>query len=217
MSDKLYIVMPAYNEEENIEDVVNQWYPVVEKTGNESCLVIFNDGSKDHTFEKMQALASTRPQFVPVDKSNSGHGATCLYAYRYALEHGADFVFQTDSDGQTDPEEFWTFWEQRHDYDFLIGSRNHRQDGFSRILVTKTLKFIVHLIFGVNVKDANTPFRLMKQENLANYLSIIPSDFFLANVIISTIAVKKKEKIFWQTITFKPRQKGLIPSISREY
>ena len=46
-----------------------------------------------------------------------------LYAYHYALEQGADYVFQTDSDGQTLPEEFWPFWEQRKEYDMLIGNR----------------------------------------------------------------------------------------------
>jgi undecaprenyl pyrophosphate phosphatase UppP len=132
-----------------------------------------------------------------------------LYAYRYALEKGADYIFQTDSDGQTDPNEFWTLWEQRENYDFLIGERNQREDGGSRIVVTKVLKLIVRLIFGVWVKDANTPFRLMKREQMVEYLSVIPENFFLANVIITTIAVKKKQRIFWTPITFKPRQKGV--------
>ena len=51
--DKLYIVIPAYNEEENIENVINDWYPVVEKIGKDSRLVIINDGSKDSTYDIM--------------------------------------------------------------------------------------------------------------------------------------------------------------------
>ena len=54
--DKLYIVIPAYNEQDNIEEVVKDWYPVVEKTGAESRLVIIDDGSKDATYEKLQEL-----------------------------------------------------------------------------------------------------------------------------------------------------------------
>jgi hypothetical protein len=49
----------------------------------------------------------------------------------------------------------------------------------------------------------------MKRENLIKYLAIIPKDFFLANVVLSVISVKKKEKIFWAPITFKPRQAGV--------
>jgi glycosyltransferase involved in cell wall biosynthesis len=204
----LYIVMPAYNEQDNVKDTVEQWHPIVEQVGGNSRLVIFNDGSKDHTYERMKELEAQYPFFTAETKSNSGHGSTCLFAYKYALEHGADAVFQTDSDGQTDPGEFWKLWNERDNYDFLIGSRNQRQDGFSRVLVTKVLRIIIRIIFGVYVQDANTPFRLMKKEYLAEYLRIIPPDFFLANVVISTIAVKRKQRIFWTPITFKPRQKG---------
>ena len=59
--DKLYIVIPAYNEQDNIDEVVKDWYPVVEKTGPESRLVIIDDGSKDATYEKLLALAKDRP------------------------------------------------------------------------------------------------------------------------------------------------------------
>jgi len=201
--------MPAYNEAENIRAVVEQWHPIVDKVGNGSKLVIFNDGSKDNTYQKMEELAQEYPHFIAETKPNSGHGATCLYAYQYAVDKNADFIFQTDSDGQTDPLEFWKFWEERHPFDFGIGLRNARQDGFFRILVTKTLRFIVWCIFGVWVKDANTPFRLMKRENLQNYLAIIPNNFFLANVAMTVISAKKKEKIFWYPITFKPRQVGV--------
>jgi glycosyltransferase involved in cell wall biosynthesis len=77
---KLYIVIPAYNEDENIETCINDWYPIVEKhNGNgESRLVIINDGSKDSTYEVMQKLAETRPLFIPLTKPNGGHGSTVL-------------------------------------------------------------------------------------------------------------------------------------------
>lgn len=111
--DKLYIVMPAYNEEANIEAVVSQWHPLVEKIGSDSRLVVMDDGSKDHTYEKLKDLQKKFPQLVGVTKENEGHGATVLRAYHYAVDHGADYVFQTDSDGQTLPEEFWPLWENR--------------------------------------------------------------------------------------------------------
>ena len=212
MKDTLYIVMPAYNEEANIEDVVRQWHPVAERInseGNEAHLVIANDGSKDNTFTIMTQLKDKYPCLLPLDKPNSGHGATVLYLYRYAIGQKADFVFQTDSDGQTLPEEFWQMWENRHNYDFQIGTRGGRQDGFSRVVVTKTLRMVVWLMFHVWVKDANTPFRLMNASRLEEIMKSIPEDFFLANVAVSAIAVKRKEKIAWYPITFRPRQGGV--------
>lgn len=212
MKEDLYIVMPAYNEEANIEDVVRQWHPVVEKIndeGNGAFLTIANDGSKDRTFAIMQQLQSKYKYLLPLDKPNSGHGATVLYLYRYAISHGAGYVFQTDSDGQTMPDEFWQMWEHRHECDFQIGTRGGRQDGFSRIVVTKVLRFVVWLMFHVWVKDANTPFRLMNAKRLQAVMQCIPEDFFLANVAVSAVAVKKKEKMAWYPITFRPRQGGV--------
>ena len=47
--DSLYIVMPAYNEEENIEGVIKQWYPILEGKSDDSRIVIADSGSKDRT------------------------------------------------------------------------------------------------------------------------------------------------------------------------
>lgn len=185
--EKLYIVIPAYNEEENIEQVVRDWYPVVEKIGGESRLVVIDDGSRDSTYAKMQKLAEELPMFEPVTKQNQGHGATVLYGYHHALEAGADYVFQTDSDGQTLPGEFGAFWEKRKDYEMVIGHRRGRQDGISRVFVTKTLKLVCRLCFHVTVTDANTPFRLMKAESLKENLKLVPENFNLSNVILSVI------------------------------
>lgn len=209
--EKLYIVIPAYNEEENIRDVIDDWYPIIEKYngGGESRLVIINDGSKDHTYEIMCEYAKERPLFTPITKPNGGHGATVLYGYHYALEHGADYIFQTDSDGQTLPEEFGPFWEERAQHDMVIGWRNGRQDGGSRVFVTKILKLVIRLCFGVSITDANTPFRLMKAETMKKYIGLIPENFNLSNVILSVIYAKKGCDVKYLPITFRPRQGGV--------
>ena len=208
----IYFVMPAYNEEANIEDVIKQWHPICEKInqlGDNAKLVIANDGSKDNTFGIMTQLQEKYPFLIPLDKANSGHGATVLYLYRYAIDNGADYVFQTDSDGQTLPEEFWQMWDNKEKYDFQIGTRGGRQDGGSRVFVTKTLRFVVWCMFHVWVKDANTPFRLLNIEKLKPILDIIPVDYNLANVAVSAIAVRWKYNIAWYPITFRPRQGGV--------
>ncbi len=209
--DKLYIVIPAYNEESNIAQVINDWYPIVEQYNGdgESRLVIIDDGSKDNTFSIMEEMAKTRPLFTPITKANSGHGATVLYGYHYALEANADYIFQTDSDGQTLPSEFHEFWNRRTDNDMVIGWRNKREDGFSRVFVTKTLKLVIRLCFGVSVTDANTPFRLMEAKVLQKYIQYVPKDFNLSNVILSVIYAKEKCRVQFIPITFRPRQGGV--------
>ena len=126
--DNLYIVIPAYNEEMNIEDVAREWHEVVAKIGGSSKLVIIDDGSKDNTYQKLCDLKAELPYLEPITKPNGGHGATVLYGYKYAIDNKADYIFQTDSDGQTIPDEFWPFWEDRKNHAAIIGHRNQRQD-----------------------------------------------------------------------------------------
>lgn len=206
----LYIVIPAYNEETNIEQCINDWYPVVEKHngGGYSRLVIIDDGSKDNTFSVMQEYAKTRPLFQPLTKTNGGHGHTVLYGYRYAIEKGADYIFQTDSDGQTDPAEFDQFWDAKEKYDAVIGNRVVRGDGKDRKFVENTVCFLLRLIFGVKIKDANAPFRLMKASLVDKYIRKLPEDFNIPNIMFTTYFVYHHEKVKFIPITFKPRQGG---------
>lgn len=208
--DNLYIIIPAYNEDMNIEDVVKEWHEVIERVGGvESKLVVIDDGSKDVTYQTICNLKNNLPFLEPITKSNSGHGATVLFGYYYALKNNADYIFQTDSDGQTLPSEFYQFWELREKYHAIFGYRNQRKDGKSRIFVTKVLKFVLFCIFGLTIIDANTPFRLMKREVLAKYINKIPKDFNLSNVMLSVLLVKGRANIKFLPITFRQRQGGV--------
>lgn len=208
--DILYIVIPAYNEQENIEQVVLDWYPVAEahSGGGKSRLLVIDDGSRDETYKILCGLAAGRPLLMPVTKKNEGHGPTVRFGYRTAVQAGADFIFQTDSDGQTLPSEFEPFWEARSRYDLLIGCRNRRRDGLPRIFVSKVLKLTLKMKFHVSVTDANTPYRLMRADLLQTYLPLIPPQFFLSNVLLTVIYTKKKRRIRYIPITFRPRQGG---------
>ena len=206
----LYIIIPAYNEEENIEQCINDWYPVIENHNQEhdSCLLVIDDGSKDQTFIKLQKLAENRPLLVPLTKTNGGHGPTILYGYHYAINNGAEWIFQTDSDGQTNPEEFEQFWEKRNEYDAILGERRVRGDGRARKFVEDIVCLLLRIIFGIKVKDANAPFRLMKSELVKEYIGKIPSDFNIPNILFTTFFVYHHEKVIFLPISFKQRTKG---------
>lgn len=209
--DVLYMIIPAYNEEANIRQVIEDWYPIVEQHNGDgrSRLVVIDDGSKDATYEILCECAEKRPLLCPLTKKNGGHGATILEGYQYAVAQGADYIFQTDSDGQTLPSEFEPFWEQREKFDLVVGQRTRRQDGWSRLVVTKVLKTVVRAIFHVKVADANAPYRLMTRESLKNAISLIPKDYNLSNVVLSVAYQKLGYRVKSIPITFRPRQGGV--------
>lgn len=209
--EKLYIVVPAYNEQENVRNLIEDWYPIVEKhNGNgDSRLVIIDDGSKDDTYKIISEIAKEKPLLTALTKPNGGHGPTVLYGYNYAIENNADYIFQTDSDGQTSPAEFEQFWELKEEYDAILGTRKNREDGESRKFVENTLRFILRIVFGVSVPDANAPFRLMKRELVEKYIKRMPVDFNLPNVMFTTYFAYYNEKLKFVEISFKPRQGGV--------
>ena len=206
--DRLYIVIPAYNEEETIGQVAREWHKVARQAGEGSRLVIVNDGSKDRTYEILCNLRKELPLLVPLTKENGGHGAAVRYGYAYAIHKKADYIFQTDADGQTLPGEFQKFWKRRCRADVLIGYRKHREDGISRIVVTEVLRFVLWVIFGLYVTDANTPYRLMDRQVLERNIKQVPRNFQLPNVLLTVLFLKNKETVIFIPITFRPRQGG---------
>lgn len=208
--DTLYIVIPAYNEEENIKQVIEAWYPIIERHNNNnlSKLVIIDDGSKDETYKIIKKYAGKYPLLVGLTKPNGGHGSAVLFGYRYAIENHANYIFQTDSDRQTLSSEFEQFWYARKDYDVIVGNRYNREDGKIRILVEKVLLLILRWIFHVRMPDSNAPYRLMRMELVKKYLPLMPENYNLPNVMLTTFFVYYKEKIKFIPITFKPRQAG---------
>ncbi len=208
--DSLYIVMPAYNEEANIEDVVKQWYPILEGKADNSKLIIADSGSSDRTHEILEDLkVNGYPKLEILSDTNRYHGPKLIAMYDYAIKNGIDYVFQTDSDGQTNPDEFAAFWEERNNHGAVIGYRSVRGDGQSRAFVEKVVCFLLRLYFGVKVPDANAPFRLMKTDVLKKYLYKLPSDYNIPNIMITTYLKYFNEDILFRDITFKPRQGGV--------
>lgn len=206
--ETLYLVMPAYNEEENIENVIRSWYPILSNKGDDSRIVIADSGSSDRTHEILTELKSEFPKLEILTDSDRQHGPKLIALYSYAINKGADFIFQTDSDGQTNPDEFEAFWNARDEYDVVIGNRTVRGDGKSRAFVEKVVCLLVKMFFGVKVPDANAPFRLMKSSVVDKYLPRLPKDYFLPNIMMTVYFSFYHEKLAFRKISFESRKAG---------
>lgn len=207
--DSLYIVMPAYNEEENLESVIASWYPLLEDKAEESRLVIADSGSTDRTHEILVQLKNDKyPKLEIMSQTGRYHGPKLIALYDLAIRHEIDYIFQTDSDGQTNPEEFEGFWNDREKYSGIFGNRTVRGDGNDRAFVEHVVCFLLHVIFGVKVPDANAPFRLMKSDIVRKYLYRLPKEYALPNIMMTTYYAFYGEECDFREISFKPRQAG---------
>ncbi|MCQ2508955.1 MAG: glycosyltransferase family 2 protein [Lachnospiraceae bacterium] len=210
MSERLVIVIPAYNEEETIESVLKEWYKIVELHHGEgrSRLLVINDGSRDRTEQILEAFAREHPLFRYVTQKNAGHGAAIWTGYRIALKMKADYIFQTDSDGQTTVSDFPAFWSRRRQADVVAGQRVTREDGRDRMIVSRVLALLLRIVFRVTVEDANCPYRLMSRSALQDAMRMVPRQYHLTNVLLSVAFRKQKKEVCLIPIHFRKRQGG---------
>jgi len=206
--DSIYIVMPAYNEAANIERVVMQWYPILHDKSDKSRLVIADSGSTDDTHDILKKLQIQYPQIDILENTERQHGPKLIALYKYAISQGATYIFQTDSDGQTNPAEFDAFWNIRNKHDAIIGHRTERGDGKDRAFVEKVVCLLLRLYFGVKVPDANAPFRLMKSSLVEKYIGRFDDSYLLPNIMLTTFFAHYKENISFSEISFGAREKG---------
>ena len=179
---ELTIVMPVYNEQDAIEGVVEEWMVELDRLNIRCEFRLYNDGSRDHTAERLERLKGRHPQLVVINKPNEGHGPTILRGYRETM---APWVFQTDSDGEMPASCFSELWNRREDYDALFGIRAGRVQNVRRKLISLVSRCTVAVFFGKGVLDVNTPYRLIRSSLMKSIVTQIPNDTFAPNVIIS--------------------------------
>ena len=205
---ELCVVVPVYNEAPILARVIEEWVAPLQAATSSLSLCLLNDGSTDGTRDVIERLAARHAFLRAVDKPNTGHGRTCLAGYRLAIESGARFILQIDSDGQCDPRDFPALWELRHHGPLVFGFRRVREDGRVRLVISRLTALGVWLAAGVWVRDPNVPYRLMHSAAVAPTVAAIGDEVDLVNVYLSA-ALARRLPIRWVDITFRARAGGI--------
>lgn len=203
---ELAVVMPVFNESDCIARVVGSWLDTLESEGMSFRLLVLNDGSTDGTSSELEAFKEDKRVEV-IDKPNTGHGPTILMGYSKVVGL-ADWVFQCDSDDEISPAHFPILWRSRHQFDALFGVRTDRTQAASRRLVSSCANLTVRLLFGPGIRDANTPYRLIRSRLLVAVLDQIPPHTFAPNVIISGAIARSGARIMNHPVFWEHRRTG---------
>ena len=203
---QLSIVMPAHNEAAHIEQGVTEWHRAVLSQMPDSELIVVDDASTDGTGSRLEAVASRIPQLRVLRLTqNVGHGP----AVRRGLDESrGEFVFQTDSDRQHSPDDFWALWKEREHADFVFGVRKTRADGQVRAAVSATMRLVNFVLFGRWIADANCPFKLMRREALDEVLASVPRTAFIPMVMVSVLARRLDFRVREVPVDHFPRTAG---------
>lgn len=204
MMYKVLLIIPAYNEAENIEKVVNdliQNYPQYD-------YVIVNDGSRDET-EEICLKNHYQMLSLPL---NLGIGGAVQTGYRYALKNHYDIAIQIDGDGQHDIAYVEKLIEPiiSGRADITIGSRFIEREGFqssvTRRMGISLLSGLIHVLCLKKVRDVTSGFRAVNEKFIKIYAENYPSDYPEPEAIVA--AIMHRGRIEEVPVIMKERMAG---------
>lgn len=205
---ELCVVMPVYNEQGAIGDVVEKWIDHLKQLNIKFEFHVYNDGSKDNTLKILRMAAEKYKELIVHDKTNSGHGPTILQGYRE--NSNVEWILQIDSDDEIEAKWFEDFWKNRSQNDFLLGKRNRPRQPLPRKIISKISRFIIRILYGTRVNDVNSPYRLMRTSKFKEIFLSIPKDTFAPNVIISGMVSLNKLRCYEINVDYQGRVTGEV-------
>jgi dolichol-phosphate mannosyltransferase len=202
------MVMPVFNEEGCIGEVVRSWRDTFVAGGIDFLLILVDDGSQDGTGDILRAFIHDERIRV-IRQAHQGHGRAILEGYRHAVRV-AGWVFQCDSDNELPADRFGDFWEGRQGVDAVLGSRQHRRQNLQRRLISGASRMTVVALFGRGVTDVNVPYRLMRSEVLRSIVADLPLDTVAPNLLISGALVFSGARLKNLPVPHRPRRTGRV-------
>jgi len=164
----LSVVVPVYNEEENLEALVRRIENALDTTPVSYEILCVDDGSTDGSLELLKKLAAERPRLRVVSfRRNFGQTAALDAGFRHA---SGDVVVPIDADLQNDPNDIPRLLaELRKGFDVVSGWRKRRKDPYvSRILPSKLANWLIGAVTGVRIHDYGCTLKAYRRELLAD-------------------------------------------------
>jgi glycosyltransferase involved in cell wall biosynthesis len=158
------IVIPAYNEAENLGQVIPEIIQYISKVDSKFRIIIIDDGSTDDTANTITALAKKHPQIVGESMPrNLGKAAALKRGFALAEDLGGQIIIMMDADGQDDPAELETLISKLDEgFDLVTGARYTRNDRFIKRTTSRLYNRTTSMISGVKGKDFNSGFKVMR-------------------------------------------------------
>ena len=207
--EKILVIIPAYNEEENILKTCKSIEEYNAKYKTHYDMLVINDGSLDRTSE------ICHNNKIPVIDliHNLGIGGAVQTGYKYAYEHDYDIVVQYDGDGQHDVNYIKTIIEpiQKKEADMVIGSRfvgnlDTFQSSFARRIGIKVISVFMKFATGKKIYDTTSGFRACSKEIIYDFSLSYPSEY--PEPITTAEILKKKYIVKEVAVEMKEREKG---------
>lgn len=213
MSDKKLVIIPTYNEIENIEDIISCVFSLEEDFD----ILIVDDSSPDGTGETVADLIPTYSNrlFLEVRSTKNGLGRAYIHGFKWALKKGYDYIFEMDADFSHNPNDLIKLYRAcKNGADLAVGSRycqgvNVVNWPMNRVLLSFFASKYVRLITGLPINDSTAGFvcftRKVLEELPLDQVELVGYGF---QIEMKFRAYCKKFKIVEIPIIFTDRTKG---------
>ena len=165
MPKKITVVIPVFNEMENIPILVERLKRILEGNGSDWEILFVDDGSTDNTFQILDEVADKNESISIIKlKRNFGKSVALNTAFGYAK---GDMIITMDGDLQDDPEEIPKFIEKIEDgYDLVVGWKYPRNDPITKKIPSKLFNRLTRMLMGVDIHDFNCGYKAFKSKTL---------------------------------------------------
>jgi dolichol-phosphate mannosyltransferase len=211
MSEKSLVIIPTYNEHENIRNIIPD---VLTQNENIDILVV-DDNSPDGTGEYVEQLSKENSRIHIIRRAGKlGLGTAYVEGFKFALLNNYDYIFEMDADYSHDPKELNNFLSAIKDYDLVIGSRykggvNVVNWPMRRLLLSYFASIYTRVITGLPIHDATAGFKCFRRRVLESInLGNIRSNGYSFQIEMHYKVWKKGFRIGEIPIIFIDREKG---------
>ncbi|MGA9325217.1 MAG: glycosyltransferase family 2 protein [Salegentibacter sp.] len=168
MNPEFTIIVPLYNEEENLQRVEQQLNTYLQVARKKTCILFVNDGSSDNSLTLVEDICQRNEDFHFISfEENRGLSAAIKAGFDYAETPLIGYI---DSDLQTDPEDFNLLMDYIGEYDLVTGVRSDRKDSFTKNMSSLIANLIRRSFTHDGMDDTGCPLKVIK----ADYAKRIP-------------------------------------------
>ena len=207
--EKISILIPAFNEEENILLTVKETINVLNTLDKDYEVIIIDDGSHDNTYNIVKKELGQFNDKVKIEKytPNQGKGFAIKYGFNFVT---GDYVLFLDADMDIHPSHIKRFLDliDKYQADIVIGSKRHKDSKVDYPIIRKIYStfyyLLIRILFGLPVKDTQTGLKLFRYDVLKNCLNKIVVKKYAFDLEILVLAKKYKSKIIECPIFLKP-------------
>jgi glycosyltransferase involved in cell wall biosynthesis len=204
MKYTISIVLPVYNEEAGIISTLKNLLPILKKTFSNYEIIIVESGSTDKSGEIADKLARKNQKIRVI---HQGKRKGYSNGIREGLKHCKyDLSMYIDCDNPYDFKYLKEAVRYIGDYDAVIGYKQGKRESFGRLILSKGAYLLNSILFGLNVKDINYPFKMMKT-NLVKKMSLYSNTSLLPTELLIGLK-KQKAKIKEIQVPHKIRTEG---------